>query len=88
MNSILDNFGEEDDIDRVDGVIGYRLHKCREFVYRKEKAYNKITDIFLKSINMAADSRRGEGFSSLRMTFLGRPEILLRMSEIEEAKQF
>ena len=87
VNSILDNFGKED-IDRVDGMMGNGSHKCRKFVYQGEKAYDKKIEMFMKSIDMVADSMKGDGFSTLRMTAFGSPEILLRVSEIEEAKQF
>ena len=87
VNSMVDNFGEED-IDRVDGVMANGSHNRRKFVYQGEKVYNRKTEMFMNSIDMIADSMNGEGFSAIRMTALGRPEILHRMSEIEEAKQF
>ena len=90
VDSIMD-YSVEEDIDRVKGVMGNGSHKkneCREFFYQGEEACDKNTEMFLKSIDMVADSTDGGGFSALKMTALGRPEILLRMSEIEEAKQF
>ena len=90
VNSIMD-YSVEEDIDRVDGVMGngsHKKNKCREFVYQGEKACDKNTEMFLKSIDLVADSMKGEGYSALKMTALGRPEILLRLSEIEQAQQF
>ena len=90
VNSIMD-YSVEEDVDRVDGVMGngsHKKNKCREFVYQGEKACDKNTEMFLKSIDLVADSMKGEGYSALKMTALGRPEIIFRLSEIEQARKF
>jgi len=60
---------------------------CREFFYQGEAACDMNMEMFLESIDIAAKTSNGEGFSALKITALGRPEILLRMSEIVDHDQ-
>ena len=89
VHSIID-YSAEDDVSRVEGVMGngsHKKNKCREFLYQGEKACDNNMEMFLKSIDVVADSMNGDGFSALKVTALGRPEILLRISEILKAEQ-
>jgi len=89
VNSIID-YSAEEDMDRAELVMGngsHRNNKCREFFYQGEAACDKNMEMFLESIDIASKSNNGEGFAALKMTALGRPEILLRMSEIVDSDQ-
>ena len=89
VNSIID-YSAEEDIDRVEWVLGngsHRNNKCREFFYQGEAVCDKNMEMFLESIDIASKTRNGEGFCAVKMTALGRPEILLRMSEIIDSNQ-
>ena len=89
VNSIID-YSAEEDMDRVEWVMGngsHRNNKCREFFYQGEAVCDKNVEMFLESIDIAAKTRNGEGFCAVKMTALGRPEILLRMSEIVDSNQ-
>ncbi|KAF8373769.1 prdh-1 [Pristionchus pacificus] len=57
------------------------VHAARTYIYEGEKACDVNRDVFCESIDAVAKASGGEGFAAIKITALGRPALLLRLSE-------
>ncbi|KAL4223187.1 hypothetical protein ACF0H5_016659 [Mactra antiquata] len=63
--------------DRRDGVVS-----SRTYFYEGEEQCDKNMEIFLESIDGVADATNKTGLCAIKLTALGRPKLLLQMSEV------
>ena len=67
-----------------------RLHQptARTYFYLNEAQCEKNTEVFLKSIDAVADTTQRTGLAAIKMTALGRPQLLVsvrKMRNIENS---
>nr|XP_058940601.1 proline dehydrogenase 1, mitochondrial-like [Pocillopora verrucosa] len=88
----------EDSVDPSDEHDKYKPHEefadrrkgvysARTYFYEGEEECEKRVDTFLKCID-AAESASKDGFAAIKVTALGRPQILMRISEILNQTQY
>merc|ERR1712013_67918 len=65
------------------------LSQARVFYYAGEKECDANMQVFLDCIDAVKGSTGGTGFSAIKITALGRPEILIRLSDcIEKTRRY
>lgn len=65
------------------------LNSARVYLYQGEKECDNNMDTFINCIDAVKGSTGGTGFSAIKITALGRPEILLRLSEcLEKTRRY
>jgi len=75
---------EHKEIDRT-----HELNSARVFFYQGEAECDANMKIFLQCIDAVKGSTGGTGFAAIKITALGRPEILIRLSEcIEKTRRY
>jgi len=67
----------------------HMLNSARVYFYQGEAACDRNMNIFLDCIDAVKGSTGGTGFSAIKITALGRPEILIRISDtIEKTRRY
>ncbi|GIY11428.1 hypothetical protein CDAR_536042 [Caerostris darwini] len=56
--------------------------KARTYFYLSEAQCEKNLETFLKSIEAVAGSTQSTGFAAIKLTALGRPQLLMQLSEV------
>ncbi|XP_045503207.1 proline dehydrogenase 1, mitochondrial isoform X2 [Colias croceus] len=60
----------------------YKVTSARTYFYLNEAACEKNMEAFLKSIDAVAAITKGTGLMAIKLTALGRPQLLLQLSEV------
>lgn len=60
----------------------YKVHSARTYFYLNEATCEKNTEIFLDCLHGVAGITGGTGFTAIKMTALGRPQMLMALSEV------
>jgi len=67
----------------------HKLNSARVYFYQGEANCDRNMQTFLDCIDAVKGSTGGTGFSAIKLTALGRPEILIRLSEcIEKTRRY
>merc|ERR1712012_260130 len=78
---------DEDEHKEVDRKAN--LNSARVFLYQGEEKCNNNMKTFIDCIDAVKGSTGGTGFSAIKITALGRPEILIRLSEcLEKTRRY
>ncbi|CAG7821502.1 unnamed protein product [Allacma fusca] len=57
------------------------VEAARTYFYRNEAQCEKNMEIFIQSIEAVSGATKGTGFAAIKVTALGRPQLLLHLSE-------
>ncbi|XP_015608747.1 proline dehydrogenase 1, mitochondrial isoform X2 [Cephus cinctus] len=67
----------------------YKVSSARTYFYLNEASCERNMDIFIKSLEAVAGASMGLGITAVKLTALGRPQLLLQLSEvIMRARQY
>lgn len=93
VKTILD-YGAEEDVSGEHGGLAYgkdaqdfrdrQEHRpvARTYFYRGESQCEKNLEIFFRAVEAVASTTGNTGFAAIKITALGRPHLLMRLSEI------
>ena len=62
--------------------LGEGVVSARTFYYESEEACDRNAENFIKCIDAVADTTQGTGFAAVKVTALGKPELLMHISEV------
>lgn len=78
---------DEDEHKEIDRT--HNLNSARTFFYQGEAECDANMKVFIHCIDAVKGSTGGTGFAAIKITALGRPEILIRLSEcIERTRRY
>ncbi|XP_047999077.1 proline dehydrogenase 1, mitochondrial isoform X1 [Leguminivora glycinivorella] len=60
----------------------YKVHSARTYFYLNEASCERNMEAFLKSIQAVAETTDSTGLMGIKLTALGRPQLLLQLSEV------
>ncbi|OAD52488.1 Proline dehydrogenase 1, mitochondrial [Eufriesea mexicana] len=67
----------------------YKVSSARTYFYLNEASCERNMDIFIRCLESVAVASTGVGFTAIKLTALGRPQLLLQLSEvIMRARQY
>ncbi|PBC30882.1 proline dehydrogenase 1, mitochondrial [Apis laboriosa] len=67
----------------------YKVSSARTYFYLNEANCERNMDIFIRCLESVAGASMGVGFTAVKLTALGRPQLLLQLSEvIMRARQY
>ncbi|XP_014216763.1 proline dehydrogenase 1, mitochondrial isoform X2 [Copidosoma floridanum] len=67
----------------------YKVSSARTYFYLNEASCERNMDIFIRCLEAVASNSYGTGFTAIKLTALGRPQLLLQLSEvIMRARQY
>ncbi|XP_043510097.1 proline dehydrogenase 1, mitochondrial [Frieseomelitta varia] len=67
----------------------YKVSSARTYFYLNEASCERNMDIFIRCLESVAGAPMGVGFTAVKLTALGRPQLLLQLSEvIMRARQY
>ncbi|XP_076640768.1 proline dehydrogenase slgA isoform X2 [Halictus rubicundus] len=67
----------------------YKVSSARTYFYLNEASCERNMDIFIKCLESVAGASMGVGITAIKLTALGRPQLLLQLSEvIMRARQY
>ncbi|CRL01955.1 CLUMA_CG015342, isoform A [Clunio marinus] len=67
----------------------YKVQSARTYFYLNEATCEKNMEIFIQCLEAVANSTFGTGITAIKLTALGRPQLLLQISEvIQKTRQY
>ena len=60
----------------------YKVQSARTYFYLNEATCERNVEIFQESLHAAAGATHGTGITAIKLTALGRPQLLLQLSEV------